>query len=58
MFFYKDVLLEDTPNYQDITPGTFLAGAEEIKIIIKDVYAGTLYEDACINDVVVFPVVF
>lgn len=56
--FYKDVLLEDTPNYQDITPGTFLAGAEEIKIVIKDMYAGTLYEDACINDVVVFPVVF
>ena len=56
--FYKDVLLEDTPDYQDITPGKFLTGAEEIKIVIKDVYAGRLYEDACINDIVVLPVAF
>lgn len=56
--FYKDVLLEDTPDYQDITPGKFLTGAEKIRIVIKDVYAGKLYEDACINDIVVLPVAF
>lgn len=53
--FYKDVLLEDTPDYQDITPGKFLTGAEEIKIVIKDVYNGQLYEDVCINDIIIIP---
>lgn len=54
--YYCDVILEDTPNYQELIIGRLITEEDRVKIVIKDVYQGSLYNDTCINDIFILPV--
>jgi hypothetical protein len=49
---YKDIMLEDTPQFQTILlDNNFNANSKKLEIEILEVYYGTKYNDTCINTI-------